>query len=106
MSNRPVPTAPVGVTWTWHVAEVAEPETAESVHGLVVEACMLSITETNPTGVLGVPEEVSVTVTVHVAGLLTTTEDGVQLTVVVVDLVTVIVPEVPVLEAWTPSLGV
>jgi hypothetical protein len=72
----------LGVKVTVQVAVAPVPE---SVHGdpVIVPAAPVIVNVTVPVGVVGVAD-VSVTVTVHVVGLLIVTEDGVQDTVVVV----------------------
>ena len=70
------------------------------VHGEPVKVPVpLLPNETVPVGALVVPPEVSVTVAVHVVAELTTTEDGEQLTAVVVVLVVTVSANVPELAA-------
>ena len=81
-----------------------------SVHGLgvIVEvdpAGPLTLKPTVPSGALLVPLAVSVTVTVHVAGLLAGVEGGQSTVVVVVRAITCTVSE-PLLPAWIePAAG-
>ena len=90
------PTA-LGVYVTEQVAELPEPERVQLV-ALKVPAPLL-VKLTVPVGVVFVPTSVSVTVAVQVVGCPTTTDDGEQLTPVVVErfavTVTTVVPELP-----------
>jgi hypothetical protein len=76
-----------------HVAEAVVPL---KVHAVNVPVTPVSDSVTVPVGVMNVPAEVSVTVTVHVDAWLITT-GVVQLTVVVVVLVLTVTLVVPVL---------
>jgi len=84
-----------------HVADAVVPA---RVHVVKVPVTPVSVSATVPVGVMNVPGEVSVTVTVQVDPWLTTT-GVVQLTVVVVarGLTTILV--VPLLVAWLVSPG-
>lgn len=72
--------APVGVYVTVHVAEAVVPDSA---HGPLKVPVLLEARPTVPAGVMKVPGEVSVTVTVQLDAVATVMGD-VQLTLVVV----------------------
>ncbi len=72
----------LGVNVMLHAAEDVVPLRLQLVIGLKVPAPLL-VKPTGPVGVIG-PAEVSVTVAVHDVAVFTVTEDGLQLTVVVV----------------------
>ena len=84
-----------------HVAEAVVPA---RVHVVKVPVTPVSDRATVPVGVIAVPGEVSVTVTLHVEPWLITT-GVVQLTVVVVARLLTTMLVVPLLEAWLVSPG-
>ena len=86
----------VGVLLTEQLAVLPAPESVQLELLKVPAPLLLKLTV--PVGVLGVPVSVSVTVAVQVVGWPTTTDAGVQPTLVLVErllTVTVVVPELP-----------
>ena len=84
-----------------HVADAVVPARVQVVN---VPVTPVSDRATVPVGVIGVPAEVSVTVTVHVDPWLIATGE-VQLTVVVVARLLTTMLVVPLLEPWVESPG-
>lgn len=63
----------------------------------------LLVTVTVPDGVIAVPDDVSVTVTVHVVGWLIATVEGEHATLVVVVRTVTVIVAVPLLPEWAAS---
>jgi len=87
---------------TWQLEDVAV--WPVSVHGdPVKEPAPLLVKLTVPVGLFGPVEDVSVTVTVHVVAWFIATEEGEQLTLVVVESLPKPIDADPWLERWIVS---
>ncbi len=100
--------APCGQTVGVYVTEQVPdaPPLSERVHeaevGVKLPRSML-LKVTMPDGVTGEPKSLSVTVAVHVVGVLIDSEDGLQLSEVVVERVVAVMLASPELPVWSLS---
>ena len=84
-----------------HVADAVVPD---RLQGLKEPVTPLTLKDTVPVGVMNVPSEVSVTVTVHVDAWFIVTVDGLHATDVVVVRSVTVSMNVPLLPVWVVSV--